>query len=127
MSRRSTSRGMEPTGQHETNQAGDQPASNSTAEALRSLPSVEEARQALAARLRDLGDEAPTPAALVDTARAAISLARAAILAGGAAPTHSEILADALVLLRARARPRLHAVINAAGAILNTNLGRAPL
>ena len=127
MSRRTSSRGMAATGHHETSQVGDQPASYTTAEALRSLPSVEEARQELAARLRNLGDEAPTSVALVATARAAIAQARATILAGGAAPTRPEILADALVLLRARARPRLRPVINAAGAILNTNLGRAPL
>ncbi len=96
-------------------------------QALRGLPSVEETRQQLAARLRDLGVETPSPAALIASARATIAHARETILAGGAAPTQSELLADALGLLYKRERPRLRPIINAAGAILNTNLGRAPL
>ena len=98
-----------------------------SAEGLRSLPSVEQLRQALDARARESGGEPPTPSTLISAARAAIEHERAAILTGEPAPTQSELLARAATLLAQRAQPRLRPVINAAGAILNTNLGRAPL
>jgi L-seryl-tRNA(Ser) seleniumtransferase len=97
------------------------------AESLRSLPSVEQLRQALDAQARRSGSEPPTSSALISAARTAIERARADILAGESAPTQSELLASAAAVLAQRAQPRLRPVLNAAGAILNTNLGRAPL
>ena len=83
---------------------------------LRDLPKVDR----LAAELADL---APSHAAAVAAARAAIADAR---LQGGSAD-HAAILADARARLAERLRPGLAPVLNATGVILHTNLGRAPL
>lgn len=103
------------------------PAAADTPSRLRSLPSVDEARRALAARLDLAGVPAPSNSAMVDAVRAAIEQSRQAILAGERAPTHDETVTGAMKLLQDQARPLLRQVINAGGAILNTNLGRAPL
>jgi L-seryl-tRNA(Ser) seleniumtransferase len=102
-------------------------STNVNGEALRSLPSVEQTRQALEIQLREQHIEPLPPAALVNAARASIERARAAILAGNSAPTQADILAAAVMLVRESTHSHLRPVINAAGAILNTNLGRAPL
>ena len=98
------------------------------ADALRSLPSVDEvlARPALRA-LADRVGRAPAKAAV----RAAIAEARERIRASGAtgALGPGEAVTDEAVLALAEkeARPRLRRVINATGVVLHTNLGRAPL
>ncbi|HEX8731599.1 MAG TPA: L-seryl-tRNA(Sec) selenium transferase, partial [Ktedonobacterales bacterium] len=94
--------------------------------ALRALPSVEEVRLALEARLRDAGDAAPH-AALVRAARAALATVRDRIRAGEESPNHARIVAEAARTLSLQRRPHLRPVINATGVIINTNLGRAPL
>ncbi len=127
MSRRKMPRAQALANGRNTEQGRESAAMDVTAERLRALPSVEETRQELAARLLAQGDVTPPTMALTAATRSAIARARATIRAGGLTPSHSEILTDALRLLRERARPRLRPVINAAGAILNTNLGRAPL
>lgn len=127
MSRRKTSQAHMSEHRSGEDQRRATPDAGVLAEALRSLPSVEQLRQTLEARTRESDAEPPTSSALIATARATIEHARAAILAGGPEPTPPELLASATALLAQRAEPRLRSVINAAGAILNTNLGRAPL
>ena len=92
------------------------------ADALRSLPSVDEvlARPAVRALADRLG-RVPARAAV----RAAIAEARARLRAGeDAAPVTDDAV---LALAEKDARPRLRRVINATGVVLHTNLGRAPL
>ncbi|HEU5113143.1 MAG TPA: L-seryl-tRNA(Sec) selenium transferase, partial [Acidimicrobiia bacterium] len=60
---------------------------------------------------------------VVDSARSALELARTEI-AGGGVPDVHRIASDLVAGLR---RSALHKVINAAGVLLHTNLGRAPL
>lgn len=127
MTRHSSDRDQPSTNQHEPRQRHDQIDARESTAALRSLPSVEEIRQNLATRTATWEDTAPAQSALVSAVRAAIAHARVTIQEGGPTPSRSEILADAERLLRERLQPRLRPVINAAGAILNTNLGRAPL
>lgn len=117
----------ESTSERKNSHRSEASASDVVAARLRALPSVEEARQELTDQLLAQRATPPPTSALIAAIRAAIARARAAILAGDTPPGHSEILADALILLHEHARPRLRPVINAAGAILNTNLGRAPL
>ncbi len=92
------------------------------ADALRSLPSVDEvlARPAVRALADRLG-RAPAKAAV----RAAIAEARARLRAGS--PEGAVTDAAVLKLAEQDARPRLRRVINATGVVLHTNLGRAPL
>ena len=94
-------------------------------DALRGLPAVH--------TLLQTGDGAALierygRAAVVDALRAALDEARARLRAGDS--THYDTaaaLADAERLLLAAFRPTLRPVINAAGVIIHTNLGRAPL
>jgi len=85
------------------------------AQALRSLPAVEQ----LAARL-----EAPHALA-VAAAREAIQARRDELRSGSAGET--DLLARAREALAAAQRPSLGGVVNATGVVLHTNLGRAPL
>ena len=97
----------------------------SAAEALRNLPAVDSlladsAGQALCAQYGR--------SATLQTLRATLQQARAAIRAGDAAlPSRAALLEDAAAQLAQEFRPGLRRVINAAGVILHTNLGRAPL
>lgn len=59
--------------------------------------------------------------------RACLEEARTAIHAGQPCPPREALLARAMQLLEQEQRPKLQAVINATGVIINTNLGRAPL
>lgn len=133
MSRHTSSRAPTPEGGREKNQKGhngqgiELTGTDAVTAALRALPSVDQLRQTLEVWLRESDNALPTSAALVTAVRAAIDRARAAILSGMPAPTRPELLADAATVLHHQAQPRLRPVINAAGAILNTNLGRAPL
>ena len=95
-----------------------------TAARLRALPSV--------GRLLELWDGSGASAASHDRAaaalRAALDAARAAVRAGLSVEVAPEALvAHARARLEAAERPRLRRVINAAGVVIHTNLGRAPL
>lgn len=94
--------------------------------ALRALPSVEELRLALEAQRR--GESVPTPhSAIIRAARATLAAARERIRAGGEPPDHASLVTEAARALARQEQPRLRPVINAAGVIINTNLGRSPL
>jgi hypothetical protein len=71
--------------------------------------------------VREAG-EAATP-----LVRQALAAARAAIAAGGEAPSEEEIAEQVAGLARLVLAPSLRPVINATGVIVHTNLGRAPL
>lgn len=91
---------------------------------LRFLPSVEELLQsATGQRLIARFSRALTLSAI----RASIAQARSAIRDGAACPSIDTLLAETERTLQEQQRPHLHAVINATGVIINTNLGRAPL
>ena len=83
---------------------------------LRSLPSVDE----LATRL-----ERVPHARAVAAAQAVIAERRGQLAAGEAREV--DLRAEAFEWLERAARPSLHAVVNATGVIVHTNLGRAPL
>ncbi len=91
---------------------------------LRLLPSVDELLQSptgqdLATRFSfDLAKRAM---------RDCLAQARASIRAGASCPSTADLLKAAQTLLQEEQRPHLHALINATGVIVNTNLGRAPL
>jgi L-seryl-tRNA(Ser) seleniumtransferase len=59
--------------------------------------------------------------------REALERARRATTDGAAPAERDEVHRDACALLEEAAVPALHAVINATGVVLHTNLGRAPL
>jgi L-seryl-tRNA(Ser) seleniumtransferase len=86
------------------------------AERLRSLPSVEELSERLAAVPKRVA---------VRAAREAIEAARAALLAGAEAPADLERAAREAA--ERALRPSLRRVLNATGVIVHTNLGRSPL
>ena len=94
--------------------------------ALRALPSVDRlvGSDSLRALTESVGVEAVTRAA-----REAIDRARAEILTGtvGAAPNIGALAASAAASITDLLAPRPRRVINAAGVIIHTNLGRAPL
>lgn len=99
-----------------------------TREALRALPAVDELLRAMEAMA---DGQAPAPRwALLAAAREAIADARGRLLAGSvdANATAQELTPEAVVA-RARelARPSLREVLNAAGVVVHTNLGRSPL
>ena len=90
--------------------------------ALRSLPSVDSL----------LGEPALAPAALrlpratvTELVRCALAAARESVLRGSPPPGRPNLIEA--VLTAAKTAPSLRPVINAAGVILHTNLGRAPL
>src|SRR5436305_13931062 len=58
--------------------------------------------------------------------RATIVLARNDIREGATCPSTAQLLAAAEQMLQHEQQPSLRTVINATGAITNTNLGRAP-
>ncbi len=105
------------------------PANQSTQvqTALRTLPSVEELRQALEARLRDVGAAPASHAPLIRAVRATIESARERIRAGQQAPERDSLIRQAAHALALQSQMHLRPVINAAGVIINTNLGRSPL
>ena len=94
-------------------------------DALRALPAVHTlAASAGGARLAAVYGRA----AAVDALRAALDAARAQLSAGALAEYGAPAaLADAERILAAAFQPTLRPVINAAGVIIHTNLGRAPL
>src|SRR5258708_34451142 len=59
--------------------------------------------------------------------RSSIAQARARIREGAPCPSYEELLVEVEHILELGQRPNLRPVINATGAIINTNLGRAPL
>ncbi|HEU5347995.1 MAG TPA: L-seryl-tRNA(Sec) selenium transferase [Ktedonobacterales bacterium] len=104
------------------------PKNQTTAGALRTLPSVDVVAHALTTRLAVHGEPPIPQVRLNQAARAAIQDTRTAILEGQHAETGLESLVEHATthLKHARlAAPR--PVINATGVIINTNLGRAPL
>ena len=91
---------------------------------LRNLPSVDRLLQAGAvAALAERWGHDLTVAAVRET----LDAARQAIRDGEAAPSPEALAAAAGARLAACLRPTLHPVVNAAGVIVHTNLGRAPL
>lgn len=94
-------------------------------DALRALPAVHAlAESDGGARLAAAYGRAAT----VDALRAALDAARAQLSAGALAEYGAAAaLADAERILAAAFQPTLRPVINAAGVIIHTNLGRAPL
>lgn len=92
-----------------------------TAARLRALPSV--------GRLLELwAGEGASHDLAAAALRAALEAARQAIRAGSEVdPAPGALLAEARARLADAARPGLRRVINAAGVVIHTNLGRAPL
>jgi len=90
----------------------------------RSLPSIEallssaEVTPLVAAHGREL---------VTYAARGAVADARERVSAGTSAPTHEHLVAAVSSMIRAIALPQLVPVINAAGVVVHTNLGRAPM
>ena len=91
---------------------------------LRNLPSVERiaASPALSNAVSEHGRDW-----VVQLARDALAQARQSILAGQPAPSDAAIAAAVLDAIAAFITPTPRPVINAAGVIIHTNLGRAPL
>ena len=63
----------------------------------------------------------------VEAIRVALGQARASYPESGRIPTEATLLAATASFLESWTTPTLQPVINAAGVILHTNLGRAPL
>jgi L-seryl-tRNA(Ser) seleniumtransferase len=104
------------------------PKNQVTAEALRSLPSVDTILQALEAQWAKREEPTPPRTRLSQAARDAVKSARSDILNGDPADTDIEALvASASRRVQRATLPMPRPVINATGVIINTNLGRAPL
>jgi len=91
---------------------------------LRLLPSVDELLQS------PTGQDLATRFSFALAKRAmrdCLAQARASIRDGASCPSTDDLLKAAQTLLQEEQRPHLHALINATGVIINTNLGRAPL
>jgi len=91
---------------------------------LRLLPSVDELLQS------PTGQDLATRFSFALAKRAmrdCLAQARASIRDGASCPPTADLLKTAQTLLQVEQRPHLHALINATGVIINTNLGRAPL
>jgi L-seryl-tRNA(Ser) seleniumtransferase len=97
---------------------------NRTEEDLRKLPSVDRLLQdeAVAALAERWGHELA-----VTATRETLDAARQAIRAGETAPPTVALVSAIKVRLAACLRPTLYPIVNAAGVIIHTNLGRAPL
>lgn len=94
-------------------------------EALRSLPQVEELLRD--ARLQQIAAILPRNV-VVEAARGAVDAVRQLILGGSEAAVDADaIAADAARRALQTARPSLRRVINAAGVVIHTNLGRSVL
>lgn len=95
-------------------------------EDLRRIPAVERVLQEPALR-EESGGALPRPI-LAEAVREILARRRETLLSGISAPLDPETLArESLGLAREKAAPRLVRVVNAAGVVLHTNLGRAPL
>lgn len=81
----------------------------------------------LRAVVQRLNGDAPPRHILVEAARGALTQARTAIAAGGAAPSLEDLAATTIARSHDIVQPSLRPVINASGVIVHTNLGRAPL
>ncbi|MEW6487904.1 MAG: L-seryl-tRNA(Sec) selenium transferase [Thermodesulfobacteriota bacterium] len=95
-------------------------------EDLRRIPAVERVLQEPALR-GESGAALPRPV-LVEAVRDVLAGRRETLLSGICAPLDPETLArESLALAREKTAPHLVRVVNAAGVVLHTNLGRAPL
>jgi L-seryl-tRNA(Ser) seleniumtransferase len=90
----------------------------------RTLPSVD--RLLADVRVQGVAD-GTSPEVLADLVRETLKTARAAIAGGQAPPTYDELVELVLGPAQLVFAPSLHPVINAAGVIIHTNLGRSPL
>ena len=99
-------------------------ATTSVSSAYRQLPSVD--RLLAAEPLSQLAESAG-PALITAMAREALDEARRVIAGGDGAPDQQRLVEDVARRVRAVIAPRPRHVINAAGVIIHTNLGRAPL
>lgn len=89
----------------------------------RALPSVDR----LVSEANRNNGTATNSGMVADAARAVLAAARDTVTNGGEAPQLAELLALLHAEVERRGQPSLRRVINAAGVILQTNLGRAPL
>ncbi len=99
-------------------------AATDTTSAYRQLPSVD--RLLAAAPLTTLAGSAG-PALVTEMARDALDDARRAIAGGAGAPSQDALIEDVSHRVEQVVAPRPRRVINAAGVVIHTNLGRAPL
>ena len=93
-------------------------------QAYRDLPSVERLLQT--PEIQALTESLPR-AVVTDLVRQQVDDARAAIGAGGGAPSREALTAAVVESAQSFSRLRPQGVINATGVVIHTNLGRAPL
>ena len=91
---------------------------------LRALPAVEALLRLVSS---EPAAEALPRSLLVESVRAELAAARAAVKRGGEAASPRQLAERAVARARAESRPQLRRVLNATGVVLHTNLGRAPL